>query len=126
MQAFSSCGKQGLPSTCSTQVSHCSGPSTQSTSSRALGLSRCHMQALECLDFSSCDARLSCPSACGILLDQGSNLCPLYQQADSQPLDHQGSPRHIIIGQSCGTASTFRYKIVISIYQCFDLEKLST
>ena len=34
---------------------------------------------------------LSCPVACGIFLDQGSNPCPLHWQADSQPLDQQGS-----------------------------------
>ena len=34
----------------------------------------------------------SCSAACGILPDQGSNLCPLHLQADSQPLRHQGSP----------------------------------
>ena len=33
-------------------------------------------------------------AACGILPDQGSNPCPLHWQADSQPLRHQGSPRH--------------------------------
>ena len=27
--------------------------------------------------------RLSCPAACGIFLDQGSNPCPLHWQADS-------------------------------------------
>ena len=32
-------------------------------------------------------------AACGILPDQGSNPCPPHQQADSQPLRHQGSPR---------------------------------
>ena len=31
-------------------------------------------------------------AAHGILPDQGSNPCPLYRQADSQPLRHQGSP----------------------------------
>ena len=31
-------------------------------------------------------------AACGIFPDQGSNLCPLNWQADSQPLRHQGSP----------------------------------
>ena len=35
---------------------------------------------------------LSCSAACGIFPDQGSNLCPLHWQADSQPLSHQGSP----------------------------------
>ena len=34
----------------------------------------------------------SCSMACGIFPDQGSNLCPLHWQADSQPLRHQGSP----------------------------------
>ena len=35
---------------------------------------------------------LSCSAACRIFPDQGSNLCPLHWQADSQPLRHQGSP----------------------------------
>ena len=33
-----------------------------------------------------------CPKAYGIFLDQGSNPCPPHWQADSEPLDHQGSP----------------------------------
>ena len=37
----------------------------------------------------------------GILPDQGSNLCPLHWQADSQPLRHQGSPlTHFMIYSS--------------------------
>ena len=36
--------------------------------------------------------RLSCPAACGIFPDQGSNPCPLHWQAESYPLSHQGSP----------------------------------
>ena len=32
----------------------------------------------------------SCSTACGILPDQGSNLCPLHWQADSLPLSQQG------------------------------------
>ena len=35
----------------------------------------------------------SCSAACGIFPDQGSNLCPVHWQADSQSLRHQGSPR---------------------------------
>ena len=35
---------------------------------------------------------LSCFTACGIFLNQGLNLCPLHFEADSQLLDHQGSP----------------------------------
>ena len=34
---------------------------------------------------------LSFPVSCGIFLDQRSNPCPLPWQADSYPLDHQGS-----------------------------------
>ena len=36
--------------------------------------------------------RLSCPATCGTFPDQGSNSCPMHWQADSQPLDHLGSP----------------------------------
>ena len=57
---------------------------------------RCGMRASRCRDFSCRGARatdvwatvvgehwLSCPSACGILPDQGSNPCPLQRQVDS-------------------------------------------
>ena len=40
---------------------------------------------------------LSSSAACGIFPDQGSNLCPLHWQADSQPLRHQGSPHVIFV-----------------------------
>ena len=36
--------------------------------------------------------RLSCSTACGIVLDQRSNLHPLHEQVDSLPLSHQDSP----------------------------------
>ena len=39
----------------------------------------------------------SCSAACGIFPDQGSNLCPLHWQADSQPLRHQGSPEGSVL-----------------------------
>ena len=35
-----------------------------------------------------------CPGACGLLVDQGLNLCLLPWQADSLLLSHQGSPEH--------------------------------
>ena len=35
---------------------------------------------------------LGCPTACGILPEQESNLCVLQLQVDSYPLYHQGSP----------------------------------
>ena len=34
---------------------------------------------------------LSCSEVCKIFLDQGSNPCLLHWQADSLPLNHQGS-----------------------------------
>ena len=50
----------------------------------------------------------SCSAARGILPDQGSNLCALHRQADSQPLRHQGSPvssfliySSILVGHHC-------------------------
>ena len=43
----------------------------------------------------------SCSVACGILPDQGSNPCPPHQQADSQPLRHQGSPSTHILMAYC-------------------------
>ncbi|XP_030715399.1 lymphocyte antigen 96 isoform X1 [Orcinus orca] len=35
-------------------------------------------------------------AACGIFLDRGTNPCPLHQEADSQPLRHQGSPNYFL------------------------------
>ena len=35
---------------------------------------------------------LNCPVTHGIFLDRGLNSCALHWQADSLPLDHQGSP----------------------------------
>ena len=42
--------------------------------------------------------QLSCPSACGIFPDQGSNPCLLRCQADSLPLSYQRNlPPYILI-----------------------------
>ena len=48
----------------------------------------------------------SCSTACGILLDQGSNPCPLHWQADSQPLHHQGSPGRQILNHCAPTGKS--------------------
>ena len=58
--------------------------------------SRCAVQASHCDDFSWCrsqalgswasavaEHRFSCPVSCGIVPDQGSNMCPLHWQANS-------------------------------------------
>ena len=52
----------------------------RSTGSRATGFSSCGNRGLVAL------------WACGILLDQASNLCPLHWQEDTYPLRHQGNP----------------------------------
>ena len=71
----------------------------QSTSSRCLGFSSCDTRVsatlargLQSASSAAVVYGLSCSVACGILPDQGSNLCTLHWQADSQPLRHQGSP----------------------------------
>ena len=56
-QAFSSCGEQGLLSSCGAQASHC-----------------CGVRA---------SVVMVLPAACGIFPDQGSNSRPLHWQADS-------------------------------------------
>ena len=68
------------------------------------GFSCCGAQTLGHVGFSSCKTRalrlgsvivmhgLCCSKAYRISLDQGSNLCLLYWQADSLPLDDQESP----------------------------------
>ena len=62
---------------CSVQASHCSG------------LSCCGTQALSMEASVVAVHGLSCPEACRILLDQGSNLCPLRWQVNFLPLDYQ-------------------------------------
>ena len=56
------------------------------------GLQACRLQQLWHVDSVVVARGLSCSSAHGIFLDQGSNPCPLHWQVDSQPLHHQGSP----------------------------------
>ena len=66
-------------------------------------------------------------AARGILPDQGSNLCALHWQADSQPLRHQGSPHEAVfdIGQGQGH-SIWRVWVVCSPVLCLLAFKLST
>ena len=79
MWPFCSCGKWRLLSSCSAQASHCRGFS-------------CCGSGLWSAGSVVAAHRLSCSTACGIFPHQWSNPCPLHWQANSQPLDHQGSP----------------------------------
>ena len=85
MQAFSSCGERGLLSSCCAPTSRCG--SFSCCKAWALG---CHVSVVGA-------HRLSCPTACGIFQDQGSNPCSLHWQADSELRDHQGSPRLLVL-----------------------------
>ena len=65
----------------------------------------CSVQGPQCRGFSCCGARapvvvargLSRSSARRILPGQGPNPRSLHWQADSQPLRHQGSPKHLFV-----------------------------
>ena len=78
--AFSSCGEQGLLSSCCAWASHCGG------------FSCCGAWAPGGVGSVFVACGFSCSVACGIFLDQGSNPCPLRWQADSYSAYHQGSP----------------------------------
>ena len=101
--AFFSCIRAPLLSSCDVQASYCSGFS--SCRARAPG-SQASVVAAHWCDIvarplehrpSSCGTGLSCSEACGIFLDQRSNLCLLHWQADSLPLTHPGSPLRLCI-----------------------------
>ena len=79
VQAFSSCGKWGLlPS--------------GAWASHWVGLSCYRARALRRVGSVAVAHGLSCPVACGVFPDQGSNQCSLHWQENSLPLGHQGSP----------------------------------
>ena len=91
-QAFSSCGERGC-SLVAVRASHRGGSSC--CGAQALGSQASAVAAhwLWAMGASVAVAHgLSCSTARGIFLDQGSNPCPLHWQADSYPLRHQGSP----------------------------------
>ena len=79
---FSSCGKWGL--LWNTWASHCSGFSC--CRAWALGTQTSVVMGLVVVAH-----QLSCPVACGIFPDQGSNPHPLHWQLDSYLLYHQGN-----------------------------------
>ena len=66
--------------------------------------------------------RLSCSTACGIFLDQGSNPCLLHWQADSLLLSHQGSPSIFIFtciyGKSTCKESISLFHLSSSVHVC--------
>ena len=86
---------------CTEQASHCGGFSccNRAQAPGHVGFSSCGTMGsvVEVLGLQSTSSavvvhRLSCLVVCGSFPDQGLNLCLLDWQADSLPLDHQGSP----------------------------------
>ena len=91
-QAFSGCGKQGLPF-----IAVCSLPVVAASLVAEPRLQGAWASVVAAPGLKSTGSiavvhRHSCSTAYGIFPDQGSNLCPLSWQADSYPLHHQGSP----------------------------------
>ena len=85
---FSGYRQHRLLSSCGVQASHCHGFACWGASAG----SRCRGSIVVAHS-------LSCPEARGIFPGQGWNRCPLHWQADSWPVDHQGSPPHDILWQ---------------------------
>ena len=87
--AFFSCGKRRLPSICGARVSHFSDFCCRAQAQEHVGFSSCSLlaQQVQLTGSVVVAQRLNCPVACEIFLDQGSNLCSLYWQIDSLPLD---------------------------------------
>ena len=75
IQAFSSCGQQGLLFVFDAQASHCNGFSC-SVGAQALDARASVVAAL----------RLSCSEACGIFPNQGWNPCPALAYLHAQLL----------------------------------------
>ena len=85
--AFLSLRRAGAPlAVCGVRASHCGG-FLCSMGSRARRL-----QQLQHVGSIVVAHGFSCCKACGVLPDQGSNLCFWHWQADSLPLSHPGSP----------------------------------
>ena len=92
-RAFCGSWWAGPLSSCGAWVSRCSG---FSCCRRPRGLQWLRARELKLSGCSVCG--LSCSLACGILLAQGSNPCPLYWQADSYPLGEVSAKLTLICG----------------------------
>ena len=111
-EIFSSCGEQLLLSSCSAQVPHCSGFSLHRLQGAWASVDEA--TGLQSTGTIVVVYRLSCSWACGIFLDQGSNLCLLHWQVNSLPLSHQGSP--IIIFASIYSLNFMQYIFSVQFY----------
>ena len=88
---FPSCSKQTLLSSWGVWASHCGGSRVhglQCLQPSGSGVAACGLYSTGSVVVVLCG--LSCSVACGISLDQGSNLCPLHWRVDSCPPCHRG------------------------------------
>ena len=76
--AFSSCGEQGLLSSCSSWAFHCGGFSCCGTQAQGG-----RFQYLQYSGSVLVAHGLSCPRVCGVFPDQGLNLCCQHWQVHS-------------------------------------------
>ena len=79
---LSSCGEQGLFSSCDVQASRCAGFFSGAQALRHAGFVAVD-QELRSAGSVVVAHRLSCPVACGYFPDKGSNSCLLHCKADS-------------------------------------------
>ena len=91
-QSFSNCSKPGVLSSSGAWASYCGGLSCFKELALGPMCSAVVAQGLHRSGSVVVVPRFSCPVACGILSDQGSNLCPLRWLASSQSLTTREVP----------------------------------
>ena len=87
---FSGGGEQGLLSSCSTQLFIVVASRCRGWAQECVGLVVVVLRLLSMGSVAVAPWAFSCPAACGIFPDQGSNLCLLHWQVGYLPLSHQG------------------------------------
>ena len=103
---FSSCSMWGLLSSCGAQASHYSA------------FSCCGGRAVSTGSVVGAHG-VSCSAACGIFLDEGSNLYLLHWQADSLSQIHLGSPSlAFLIDSLFFLAYSFHHQDYLFFYYC--------
>ena len=93
-----SCSEQGLLPSRVMQASHCSGLSLWSTGSQHMA-SAAAAPGLQCTGLTAVAHGHSYSEACGILLDQGSNLCLLYRAGRFFTTEPPGKPICLFLNQ---------------------------
>ena len=85
--------------------------------------SHCGQRALGCTGSVTVVHRLSCSAAYGNFLDQGSNPRPLHWHRDSQPLDHQGSPKYKLLEKKFKCKKNKEFIMHLTVHFTFSSEQ---